>query len=89
MVFVIIAYFLAGLRESLNALLMTILISILVINVATSCGKSTEKQKIIEIKITESLYRTSIFNRFRFSSPSHGLYSSIRLHFDDHIRSIH
>ncbi|XP_037030733.1 protein scarlet [Bradysia coprophila] len=38
MIFVVIAYFLAGLRESLNAFLITMLASILVINVATSCG---------------------------------------------------
>lgn len=40
-VFVVIAYFLAGLRASLNAFLITMLTSILVINVATSCGKVT------------------------------------------------
>lgn len=48
-VFVVIAYFLAGLRTSLNAFLITLLTSILVINVATSCGKVTRLTKLSEL----------------------------------------
>lgn len=67
-VFVVIAYFLAGLRASLNAFLITMLTSILVINVATSCGKVTNINCLLTTPLKWLTFSTGLLFSTAFDS---------------------
>lgn len=92
--FTVIMYWLAGLRPTMDALGLTILVVIFTINVSTACGKRFRLFKYRRTDYTSVLRKLSRFRIFLLGRLSEraagdGISGTLRLHSHDNHGTFH